>query len=334
MRRLAVLAILVACHPRTVHPRDRLLAVLPGSARVVVIGDGTALARHAGRSALDAVRPYVPASLGCVLDLAGSGAEASALAIADDGAVIALVARGALPKPCAALSHYEPDLWVATVGDATPADDADASVLRAAAWARARPYLADAPVAVASTHVIATARTEPVEVWIAADGTPDLALAAAWRAANLELTSHGGQLVARTHAPNDADLAELVRQTLRAIVAPPPTRPDELDIRCAPNDVIVACSGHSIVVRSLPAALRALAKAADRPVVADGEVVGIRLRADVLGLRAGDVILGYDAHRVTSADELAGLASSASPAGTLAVRRGQIDTGVEVRQQE
>jgi len=332
VRLLALVAILVACHARTVHPRDRLLAVLPGSTNVVVIADGTALARHAGRGALDAVRPYVPASMGCVLDIA-PGAETAALAMAHDGVVIALVVRS-LPKPCAALSHYEPDLWVATVGDASPVDDPGASVLGAPAWARARPYLADAPLAVVAPHVIATARTEPPEVWIAVDGTPDPVLARAWRAANLEVVAHAGQVVARSHAPGDADLAALVSETLRAIIAPPAAAPNAIDVHCAPDGLIVACSGHSVVVRSLPAALRELAKAADRPVVADGDIVGVRLRADALGLRAGDVILGYDAHRVTSGDELARLAASASTAGTLAVRRGEIDAGVDVRQQE
>ena len=332
MRLLALLAILVACHARTVRPRDRLLAVLPGTTSVVVIADGSALARHAGRGALDAVRAYVPASLGCVLDLAPA-AEAAALAIANDGAVIALVLR-TLPRPCAALSHYEPDLWVATVGGATLVDDPAASVLGAPAWARARPYLADAPVAVAAPDVIATARTEPVEVWIAADGTPDPALVAAWRAASLDVAAHAGQLVARSPAPNHADLAALVRETLRAITRSPAAAPSAIDVHCAPDASIITCSGHAVVVRSLPAALRELAKAADRPVVVDGEIVGIRLRSDALGLRAGDVVLGFDAHRITSSDELVRLAASAPATGTLAVRRGEIDAGVEVRQQE
>ena len=247
--------------------------------------------------------------------------------------MIALVLR-ALPRPCAALSHYEPDLWIATIGGATPVDDRGASVLGAAAWARAQPYLADAPVAVAAPHVIATARTEPAEVWIAVDGTPDPALVAAWRAAKLDVTSHAGQLVARSHAPSEADLAQLVHDTLAAIGSPPAATRNAIDVRCTPDASLVACSNHTVVVRSLPAALRALAKAADRPVVADGEIVGIRLATDALGLRAGDVILGLDAHRITSADELVRLAASATATGTLAVRRGEIDAGVEVRQQE
>jgi hypothetical protein len=277
---------------------------------------------------VDAVRPFVPVSLACGLDAVAT-ADAIGVAFGERGVVIA-IGMHALPRPCPAFSRYEPDLWIATVGDATAAATSADGVLEAPAWARASSYLQAAPIAVATVQLIGTARTDPLELWIAVDGELSPALATAWREARLDVSRQGTQIIARS--PNAAfDLAGLVRASLRVIampaVAAPPTA---FAITCAPSANVVHCAGHELIVHSIAAALGELATAAGSPVVADGAIAGVRLDADALGFSAGDIVLAVDARRITSAADLRALAS----ARAIAVRRGTIDLAVDVRQQE
>jgi hypothetical protein len=334
--------VLAACHQRTPSARDRVLAELPGTARAVLACDGETLSSHAVRGALDAARPFVPASLGCVVD-AAQASDAAALAIGSDGALVAIATRAPI-RACPALSQYEPGIWIATVGAAAPATDRATSVAAEASWTRARGYLLEAPIALATTepHLIAAARTTPLELWLAVDGNLGDTLVHvidAWHGAKLETTKQAQQLVVRSKLLEPSDLVVLTREALHVLAGPPPLAP-ELEVACAapPADVIVSCRGHEVVVRSFADALHELAENIEQPVVMGGEVVGVRVHVATLGLLPGDVILGFDAHRVTSKSELAALAESARSArqlaGTIAVRRGEVLGHVDLRQQE
>ena len=73
--------------------------------------------------------------------------------------------------------------------------------------------------------------------------------------------------------------------------------------------------------------------AARERVVSQGEVIGLRLAAPVLVLAQGDILLGIDSHRVTSAGELAQLAGRLPKRVRVAVRRGEIDAVIEVAEE-
>jgi hypothetical protein len=324
-----------ACHERTVDSRTHVLDALPSAAATLIVADGAALTADSTKPALAALRAFVPGELACVLDIAPT-ADAIGVAIGDtgdaDGAVVAIV-TASLPKPCPALSHYEADLWIGTLGAARPSQVAATSALGSPRWDRARPYLLDAPIAVATTRAIATARTSPLELWIAVDGEVDQPLAAVWREAKLDVAKHGAQVIARTpeQPPIDLapiDLAALVTASLGVLTAPPAAPPPTFALECQPNPNIVACHGHQLVVRSVAAALRALADAADRT-----DPARVRLTADALGLRRGDVVLAIDARRIASPDQLRVPARTADT-HVIAVRRGELDLAVDLRQQE
>ena len=340
---LALAVVAAACR-HAPSERDRVLAQLPANAYLVATADGAALSAHAIRGALDAIGPYAPASWSCVLD-AARAADAAGVAIGDDGVLVAIVARAPLAAPCAALSRYEPDLWLATIGGLAPAADRAASAAAAPRWARARDYLTSAPIALALADVsaraprlIAVARTTPLELWLAIDGPPGPQLASlveSWRAAKLEIATTGDQIVVRSRGLGDGDLADLARRALATAVPPPPVA--ALAVACTPGGVVVGCRGRELVVRSVRAALGELAAASGDPIVAGGVVAGVRVQSDVLGgaVRAGDVVLGLDAHRVTSHAELAGLApATAATRAALAVRRGDVIGTIDLRQQE
>src|SRR6185312_10088829 len=159
-RKVVILVTLVACH-HTPTARERALALLPAEATVVAAADGTALAGW--RRAVDALRPYAPASFGCVIDEALS-ADAAALAHGDRGTTVVLVKRTPLAA-CPALARVADDIYVATIGDSTIEHGL------ASSWARARPYLATAPIALAadlgSRHVLGAA--EAGAAWLAID---------------------------------------------------------------------------------------------------------------------------------------------------------------------
>src|SRR5678815_1781648 len=78
--RVMIFAALTACSTRTPTARERALAQLPSTARLVAAADGSALARPTFRRVVDVARPRVPSSLGCVIDAALTG-EAIALAV-------------------------------------------------------------------------------------------------------------------------------------------------------------------------------------------------------------------------------------------------------------
>lgn len=358
--RVLIAAAVGGCH----HPpgaRERALERTSGDAQVVVVADGPALAEPAFRRALDATRPHVPASFGCVID-AALASDASALAL-DRNAGIAVVIITQAHVACAALSQIAGDTWAATIGAATPVERAS-SVLASTRWARARPFLLEAPVVVAADlgtrHLIGAAciapvdRTAPpfgsadgraggpaVDAWLAIDAmagaVPDREvgeLLGSWHAsslaAKLDVTHLANQIVVHGKGLDGDDLATAAATIAHALDVPRSAAP--VALVCPPSGVLRCTEGTHFVVASLGDALRAMAAAAE-PVVANGEVIGIRLAADAtLALRRGDLIIGLDAHRITSSAELATLIAGARGHATLAIRRGGSDVVFDVRE--
>ena len=330
--KVVLLAALVACH-HTPTARERALALLPAEATVVAAADGSALVGW--RRAVDVLRPYAPASFGCVIDSALS-ADAAALAHGDRGTTVVLVSRTPLAS-CPALARVAPDVYVATLGDSTIEHGL------ADTWARARPYLATAPIAIAadlgSRHVLAAA--EAGTAWLAIDAAdaPALepaaaAIVARWRslAKKLSVKRTGSQVLVRA-AGLDPDEAATVAADLAAQLDPPAHRAAPV-FACPPaGGLVVHCTGTAITVRSIDDAIGQLATAARERVVAQGEVIGVRLAAPVLSLVPGDILLGIDAHRVTSVDQLTALASRLPKRVSVAVRRGEIDAVIDLAEE-
>jgi len=345
-RAVWVLVAVAACGRAEPTSRARVLAKIPATASTVVAASGRALAHPRIRGAIDALRPELPISLGCVLD-AALASEHVAAGIGRDGAItIAITTRARVT--CPALSRLEDGLWLATLGG-DPAT-ADASVLAIAELERARPYLMDAPIAAAialpGALALATAKPEPLEAWLAIDTrgvAPEAmreqvagavrALASAPEIApfaeHVQIALEGSQVVARLDRPVQADLAVAVRAAIawrraqRARVAAPfacPT-PAPPDTTCVPP-----CTPRCVLeVSSLAAAIDPAALARGEPVVVNGSFEGLRVRDDLgaAGLRAGDVITAVDGRRLRSRDHLIALVRDARGKMSLAVTRGR-----------
>src|SRR5262245_10850279 len=167
---VVISAALAACAPTTPGERERALAKLPAQAQLVAAADGTALA--AFRPAIDAARPFAPAQLGCVIDTVLTS-EVVAVGVAPgSGATIVIVTRAHVAH-CPALSRIAGDMYVATVGGGTVAQDAGASVLGEPRWARLRSYLVNDPIAIAferaDQRVLAVAQPKPLDGWVSID---------------------------------------------------------------------------------------------------------------------------------------------------------------------
>jgi hypothetical protein len=323
--KVVILVALAACH-HPVSARERALGLLPSEATIVAAADGPALA--AWRRVVDVARPYAPAGFGCVID-AALGSEAVALAQREAGTTVVIVSRVS-PSACPALARIAPDTYVATLGDATVERGLGPR------WARARPYLASAPIAFAADlgtrHVLAAA--ERTAAWVAIDAADadDLAPRVHARAARyhaLTVTRTGSQVLVRGDHLAPDQLATIADELLAGLDAPE----QELvaPLQCPPvGGVIVSCSGNKVVVGSLADALAQLAAPAREPVVSGGQVIGLRLTADALMLRRGDVLLGIDAHQVHSAAELATVIKSAQRRAIVAIRRGSTELLVDL----
>ncbi|HEU0030423.1 MAG TPA: hypothetical protein VFQ53_07320 [Kofleriaceae bacterium] len=298
-----------ACRHSRRDARDEVLAKIPGSAIAVFASDGRALSHPRLRPVLDIVRPELPLGLGCVLD-AGLTSRAIAIGVGSDGSITAAVDTETDPK-CAVLSRIEPELWVATLGgDAIAARDH--SVLASDALDRARPYLHDAPVAFTTTlpggSLIATAKPEPLEAWLAYDTTEANApVAERWMRARIDkLAGHPAtapfanvtlrrtdtQLVATLldRGPSNGDLSLAVRTVLGweharpAVSDAPPTAPKQREV-------------------ALGALRDALVTADVEPVMRAGLVIGLRFRAALPAyeIAAGDIAIAVDGRQMTSA---------------------------------
>ncbi len=280
------------------------------------------------RRVVDAVRSRLAPELGCVLDTALAADAVAISATRTTGVAIVVVAR-AQPR-CPALSKIDDELYLATTGDATVAPADEASVLAVSRWARARSYLLDAPLALAidlgGPHVIAAARPDPFEGWVAVDASAaQLAViepAVRALAPKLHVIAHDGQLVVRADRLDPDELVALAPALLDA-VDPPPAAPTRAGFDCPPG---ARCSdGTHFAVRSLPDTLRDMTGDVE-PVVAAGSVIGVRLLGDAATvLRKGDIVLGIDGTPVRSGAELRDAIGKPRTRAAVAVRRGGDD---------
>jgi membrane-associated protease RseP (regulator of RpoE activity) len=225
-------------------------------------------------------------------------------------------------------------------------------------FARARPYLTGAPVAVVvlgDVHVLAAAQPDPLDAWVAIDvagsAEPvaqaitariaelahDPAAAAVAGALRLERPAPSQLVVQLSGAPTSAASAGLAAVVRAALVsadaerdrAPAAGRP----FACPAPGPEVACSGGTRYRLASVAYGLAPIVAAGRPapVVVNGGVAGLRLRAAVpgLGLDAGDVIVAVSGRLVTSPTMLAERIADVGSATTVTVRRGTEEAVLE-----
>lgn len=338
---------LATCASRTPAERERAVSKLPAHARLIAAADGPALAPF--RPVIDAARPLVPRTLDCVLDAAMTS-EAVAVGVTPGvGATVVIVTRAHVAR-CTPLSRIADDTFVATVGAGSIADSPAASPLGDARWARAKKYLVDDPIAFAlaqeDMRALAAAQADPLDAWLAIDAADVPAVERAIRGwierqrttslqpfvDKLAIETRGNQLLVRSTALDASELASAVAELLRSLDAPAP-RPAATPFTCPTlgGDIVRCTDGTRLVVRSLAGALRGLVVGQATPVIAGGDVIGIRLGADArMLLRRGDIILGLDGHRITSAAQLRDLAGHVERQATLAVRRDGIDTILEL----
>jgi hypothetical protein len=337
----------MACANGTPTERERALAKLPSQAQLVAAADGTALA--AFRPVIDAARPFMPKQLDCVLDAALTS-EAVAVAVAPGaGSTIVIVTRAHVAR-CPALSKIAGDVFVATIGAGAVADKPAASPLADPRWSRARRYLVGDPIAIAiergDQRVLVVAQPKPLAAWMTIDaadiGSVDRGLrgwidrqrstALATFAGKLTTTTRGSQLLMQTKDARGDELALVAADVLRALDATAPVSAVTFSCPAAGNG-IVRCTGTQVVVTNLATTLRKLIAVDTEPVLAGGDIIGIRLSEDAeVLLRRGDVIMGLDGHRITSATQLHELARYASEAAVLAVRRDGADLVLDLRE--
>jgi hypothetical protein len=333
-----------ACASRTPTERERALERIPAKAQVIAAADGPALGSATFRKVLDAVRPQLPSSLGCVVDAAMTSQAVAVGVHPDRGTTIVLVTRAVVGN-CPALSRIDEHVWAATIGAGTLADDRASSVLADAQWDRARPYLLREPFALAAelptVRVLAVAQPEPVDAWLAIDAveavaterevttflghysappTIELASKLAVKRTGTQVAVNADKLSADDLTTIVVDLAE---RTGRVSSAPPAV------FTCPPqgNGVISCHDDTKIRVSSVREIVTELAKVPAEPLASNGDIIGIRFTGDPPRLlRRDDVLLGLGAHRITEARQLADLAPTLDGKAMLAVRR----EGVEV----
>jgi hypothetical protein len=313
--RLAWAVLAVACGGQAVPDRDGVLSKIPATAIVVVAADGRALAHGRIRPLVDALRPELPAALGCVIDAALACDHVAVGIGADRAFTIAIATRA--PVKCRALSKLPDGTWVATLGDGLVRADG-ASVATDPRFARARPYLGRAPIALAAElaggKVIATAQPQPLEAWLAFDAdSAATATAAEARArdhlarlaknpataplAGIAVTRSGSQVKVTLAGAPAGDLGLAAKAVLareREVAAPPP-------IGC-PGQVaspVVECKAATF---RLPARAELATELSLAAVVSNGSLVGFRLGRPLaqLGLVAGDLIVAVDGRLVTA----------------------------------
>jgi hypothetical protein len=340
--RVAWAVLAAACGSQAVPDRDGVLSKIPATAMVVVAADGRALAHGRIRPLVDALRPELPTALGCVIDAALASDHVAVGIGADRAFTIAIATR--TPVKCRTLSRLDDGIWVATLGDGL-IRAGDASVASDARFARARPYLGRAPIALAAElaggQVIATAQPQPLEAWLAFDAdSPATATAAETRArdhlarlakdpataplAGIGVTRVGSQVKATLAGAPDGDLGLAAKAVLareREVAAPPP-------IGCPTQATppVVECKAATFRV---PPGVELAAELPLAAVVSNGTLVGFRLGRPLapLGLVAGDLIVAVDGRIVTALDPVrAAFAQGAS----FTIRRGRTEGVVRV----
>lgn len=336
--RAALFAAVLACTSRTATPRERALAQIPANALVVAAADGAALSKPAFRRIIDATRARVPSELGCVVDVALTS-EAVAVAVDPNvGTTIVVVTRAFVGK-CPLLSKVGTDQYVATLGGGSIVTTRKQSVLDDPQWGRARDYLLHDPVAIAAElpgqHILGVAQPDPLDGWFTIDAPKSVDAIEkslqSLRVEKLAVKRKGTQLIVRLDRPTADDIIMLVTELAR--------RADSSRSGAAPMLTCVtnvalftSCkNGTQYTTKSVPDALRAVTDGELVQVIGSGDVAGLRVVRDTpLILRAGDIIFGLGARRVTSKEQLADLIRSTGTQATLAFRRDGIDYVVEL----
>jgi hypothetical protein len=333
-----------ACATRTPTERERALERIPAQAHVIAAADGPSLASSSFRTVIDAVRPHLPMSLGCVADAALTSLAIAVSVHPESGATIVMVTR-AVVASCGALSQIGDGVYAATIGAGTLAASREQSMLADARWERARPYLLREPFAIAAElptlRAIAVAQPDPVDAWLAVDAIDAVATEQAIKralagysgpptielAGKLTVARAGTQVTVHADKLRAEDLATLAGDLAERIDAPP--APPANPFTCPPPDsVVVSChDGTHVRVRSVAMFVADLAAIDSEPVVSGGDIIGLRLTGDpVRMLRRDDILLGIDANRITTRAQLVGLVQTLGDKAALAVRR----DGVEV----
>ena len=341
-----------ACHGASPPPRERVLARIPADSQIVLAADGQALSTTRMRAVVDVLRPRWPARFGCVIDAAiASDNVAVGISAARDMTVV-IATRTAVT--CPSLSKIGENVWIATLGNGKPTDSG--SVLDAEAHARARPYLATAPIAASivlpGVKVLGTLSPEPFEGWLAID-TLEIASALAEQrvrgvvdrmartdstaalAKSIVISHDGRQVIARLTGPIDADLAIAVRTVVDWYAAPAVR--SAAGFACPPlGPPITGCAnGTSLSVTSLPDAVAPLVAAEVAVIVENERVAWLRLDRAVpsLGLRRGDRLLAVDGRHLTSAAQLGDLLHGARHATSITIQRDAVTATLELAEQ-
>jgi len=337
-----------ACGSHTPTERERALARIPAKAQVIAAADGPALGSPTFRKVLDAARPHIPSSLGCVVDAAMTSQAVAVGVHPDSGTTLVLITR-AVVASCPALSRIDEHVWVATIGAGTLADTRDDSMLADPRWDRARPYLIREPFAIAAElptfRALAVAQPDPVDAWLTIDAVEAVATERDVRAAlarysappTIELAAKLGMKRTGTQVAVEAD--GITAEELTTIVVDLAERADRVPsalpvvFTCPPqgNGVVSCHDNTKLKVSSVRDLIAELATVPAEPLAANGDIIGIRLTGDPPRLlRRDDVLLGLGAHRITGSRELAELAATLDGATVLAVRREGVDVVLDL----
>ncbi len=292
----------------------------------------------------------MPPSLSCVLDAAPTSQSVAVALDPDRGTTIILVTRAVVAN-CPALSKLSDRVYAATIGAGALAKDRASSMLADARWERARPYLLREPFAFAAEtptlRAVAAAQPEPIDAWLAVDAVDAAATEKAIKAAlaqytapptielagKLTVSRAGTQVTVHADKLGDDDLVTLAVDLIEHAEQPPV--PPATPFVCPPGDVmVVGChDGTHVRVRSIADLVTELGAVASEPVVAGGDIIGVRLTGDPPHLlRRDDVILGIDANRVTSQAQLADLAHTIGDRAVIAVRREGVEVVLDLTQ--
>jgi hypothetical protein len=337
-----------ACGSRTPTERQRALERIPAKAQVIAAADGPALGSATFRKILDAVRPQLPSSLGCVVDAAMTSQAVAVGVHPDVGTTIVLITRAVVGN-CPALSRIDEHVWAATIGAGTVAESRATSMLADSQWDRARPYLLREPFAIAAelpaVRVLAVAQPEPVDAWLAIDAVEAVAterdakafLAHYSAPPTIELASKlsvhrtGTQVAVNAEKLTADDLATVVVDLAERAGRAPAESPAVFTCPPQGNGVVSCHDDTHLRVSSVRDLIAELATVPAEPLAANGDIIGIRFTGDPPRLlRRDDVLLGLGSHRITDSKQLADLAASLDGKAVLAVRREGVEVVVDL----
>lgn len=344
--RVLISTAVAACSSRTPPERERALDRIPAQVQVILAADGPALATTTFRRVVGSLTPHVPPSLACIVEASNTSDSVAIGVQLDVGVTVVLVTRAPVDR-CPALSKVATNVYVATVGAGAPAARRADSVLASPTWERARPYLVREPVALAAElpqlRLVAVAQPDPLDAWVAIDAVDGSAVERAVKSmldtwsvpatielvAKLKVERKGTQVSVHADDLTPQDLATIISDTLRTAEAPTPAPTIAHRFACPsqPGNGVVSChDGTQYTVSSVETLVTELAAIKSVPVIAGGDIVGIRLLGEPARLfQRDDVILGINSHRITESRQLAALAAHLDGAVAIAVRRDGVE---------